>query len=148
MKPLGDVAVRLIAAMLSIAAIAVAGCHRSDTVGSSPPPASASSSGVSPPPASATEAPAAADAVPGMRHAEFGEACGDSEHFIFAISGTEQMLACRGQPGRYELSAPVIGVRTPDAPCDEEGLAQSPDGSPLMCLDVSGQRMWRVYLDF
>ena len=83
-----------------------------------------------------------------MKRAELGEPCSDTERFIFAVSATGQTLACRGEPAQYLGSGQVIGVRTRGTPCNEEGLAQSPDGSPLMCLAKPGGQMWDVYLDF
>jgi len=100
------------------------------------------------PSTSAADAPPSADAVRGVRRAAPGESCSDVTHFIFAVTEGGQQLACRGDPPRYELSATVIGVRELGAGCDEEGLAQSPDGSPMLCLDHTGQRTWQVYLDY
>jgi len=85
--------------------------------------------------------------VPRMKRAEVGDSCTDTERFIFAASSTEETLACRGKPGHYVRTVAVIGVRQDGAPCTEQGLAQSPDGSPLQCLTRNGRLSWTVSLD-
>jgi hypothetical protein len=128
-----------LAFLLSIAALAGAGCHRGESV--APSTAEASPSPLAAP-------STAGDPVPGMKRAERGEPCSESEYFIFAISSDGQTLACLGAPGHYELSAPVIGERVPGTECNEEGLAQSPDGTPLLCLVAQGSRRWDTYNDY
>ena len=85
--------------------------------------------------------------VPLMKRAEVGDSCTDTEHFIFAASSTGDTLACRGKPAHYVRTGAVIGVRQDGAPCTEQGLAQSPDGSPLQCLTRNGRLSWTVSLD-
>jgi len=85
--------------------------------------------------------------VPHMDHAEVGDFCPDAEHFIFAASSTGETLACRGKPARYVRTTRVVGVRQDGAACTEQGLAQSPDGSPLQCLTRNGRQAWTVSLD-
>lgn len=156
-QPIGAI----VATVLSIATVVVAGCNRatqeqsptttpreSQTTQSSAGTSPATPTAVPPSAPAAGSAPADQAPVPGVKQAELGDPCSDTEHFIFAVSAGGQQLACRGEPGRYEFSAPVIGVRERGAPCTEEGLAQSADGSPMLCLEKSGQRIWDIYLDY
>lgn len=154
----------LVTSVLAVTAVAVIGCgggdtptstvttHETHTTQPSPTILAPTQLTDTPAPRSspATDAPqpASPTTVPGTKQAELGDSCGDTEHFIFAVSSTGQTLACRGETPRYVLSAPVIGVRTEGAPCTEEGLAQSPDGSPMLCLTRSGRQVWGVYLDY
>lgn len=145
---------------LGLASVVIVGCQRGNPAQdesaseSSAAPATTtaqppSTASPAPTPAESTEpAPTGTDPVPGMKRAELGDACTDTEHFIFAISSAGQTLACRGEPAQYYGSAAVIGVRDPGTPCTEEGLAQAPDGSPLACLAQEGGLRWGIYLDF
>lgn len=85
--------------------------------------------------------------VPRLNLAEVGDSCTDTEHFIFAASSTGETLACRGKPAHYVRTTRVVGVRQDGAACTEQGLAQSPDGSPLQCLARNGRQAWTVSLD-
>ncbi len=140
---------RVAASLVVIVALVVPGCQR-ESAGT----ARARMSGLDTPqpatPASAIPSPTSTPPfpVPGMKRADIGQPCSETEHFIFAISPVGQTLACRGQPPQYYRSADVIGERTMGAPCDEEGLAQSPEGVPMICVVKGQQRQWSAYLAF
>jgi hypothetical protein len=144
----------------ALTALTVPGCQRAPTTATPIPEriVAQSTSVVSPPAQTTTPSaptaltptspPASPDPVPGMKRAELGEPCTETNQFIFAISPTGQTLACRGEPPRYYRSAAVIGERTLGMPCTEEGLAQSTDGVPMMCLVKGSERVWAPYLAF
>ena len=100
---------------------------------------------VSPPTAACKANPTGV--VPHMKLAEVGDSCTDTEHFVFAASSTGETLACRGKPAHYVRTTKLVGERLDGVACTEQGLAQSPDGSPLQCLTRNGRQAWTASLD-
>jgi hypothetical protein len=70
--------------------------------------------------------------------------CVFSSRHPFGIDATGNTFACKAT-NEWAPVAPLIGVRTLRAPCDEKvpGVAQSPNGQPLAC---KGQA-WTSYFD-
>ena len=81
---------------------------------------------------------AAADDVPGMDYNAVRSAACQTNGFlyIFGRGPSGETLAC--VYGRWQMSAPLVGVREIGAPCNGELTAQSPDGRPLICVTGQG----------
>jgi len=65
-----------------------------------------------------------------------------SRYKRFVVGG----FGCRCAVSLWQRAA--LFMRAPDTACDGDGLAQSSDGSPLMCLGAQGNRRWGVYKDY
>ena len=69
------------------------------------------------------------------RSAVEGESCTQNTRYNFGIDAAGNTLACNSR-GTWIASPPLVGIRTNRLPCgDATGVAQSPDGVPLSCID-------------
>ena len=77
-----------------------------------------------------------ADCVPYVdRGAAQGEACTQNTRYNFGIDAAGNTLAC-SSTSQWIASPPLVGMRTLRSLCGAEtGVAQSPDGVPLSCID-------------
>jgi hypothetical protein len=77
-----------------------------------------------------------ADCVPYVdRAAVQGETCVQNTRYNFGLDAAGNTLACNSR-STWVPSPPLIGMRTLRSVCGEEkGVAQSPDGVPLSCID-------------
>jgi hypothetical protein len=77
-----------------------------------------------------------ADCVPYVdRGAVQGESCTQNTRYNFGIDAGGNTLACSSR-SQWIASPPLVGMRTLRSLCGQEtGVAQSPDGVPLSCID-------------
>jgi hypothetical protein len=77
-----------------------------------------------------------ADCVPYVdRSAAKGESCTQNTRYNLGIDAAGNTLVC-GSRGAWLASPPLVGMRTLRSLCGEEtGVAQSPDGVTLSCID-------------
>jgi hypothetical protein len=77
-----------------------------------------------------------AECVPYVdRTAVQGETCVQNTRYNFGMDSAGNTLACNSK-SMWVPSPPLIGMRTLRSVCGEEkGVAQSPDGVPLSCID-------------
>jgi hypothetical protein len=69
------------------------------------------------------------------RTAVKGEQCVTSSRYIFGVDAAGETLYC-GSKNVWTPSPPLVGTRTLRLPCgDDKGVAQTPDGVPLSCID-------------
>ncbi|BBY74902.1 hypothetical protein MPRF_18010 [Mycolicibacterium parafortuitum] len=66
--------------------------------------------------------------------AQLGEFCKQNTRYNYGFDGSGNTLACNSK-STWISSPPLIGVRTLRSACDSTGVAQSPDGVPLVCKD-------------
>jgi hypothetical protein len=76
------------------------------------------------------------DCVPYVdRTAAEGEPCVQNTRYNFGLDASGNTLACSSR-SYWIASPPLVGMRTLRSQCGEEkGVAQSPDGVPLSCID-------------
>ena len=76
--------------------------------------------------------------------ATIGDACGNSDRYVYATTASGQLAACADSGNRiptWVASPALVGVRDELSPCSpaNPGVAQSPLGEPLKCVaDPSG----------
>lgn len=59
----------------------------------------------------------------------------DGNRYVFGLTASGDTFLCTVQ-GKWIPQPPLVGVRTQRAPCgDSKGVAQSPDGRILSCID-------------
>jgi hypothetical protein len=77
-----------------------------------------------------------ADCVPYVdRTAVQGEPCVQSTRYNFGLDAAGNTLACSSR-SQWIASPPLVGMRTLRSLCGEDkGVAQSPDGVPMSCID-------------
>jgi hypothetical protein len=77
-----------------------------------------------------------ADCVPYVeRGAAAGDSCVQSTRYNFGLDAAGNTLAC-SSISQWIPSPPLVGMRTLRSLCGEEkGVAQSPDGVPLSCIE-------------
>jgi len=77
-----------------------------------------------------------ADCVPYVdRTAVAGTHCVQNTRYNFGIDASGNTLACNSR-STWIASPPLVGIRTNRLPCgDATGVAQTPDGFPLSCID-------------
>jgi hypothetical protein len=77
-----------------------------------------------------------ADCVPYVdRTAVQGEPCVQNTRYNFGLDAAGNTLACNSR-STWIPSPPLVGMRTLRSLCGEEmGVAQSPDGVPLSCIE-------------
>jgi hypothetical protein len=64
-----------------------------------------------------------------------GGPCVQNTRYNFGMDAAGNTLAC-GSKSQWIASPPLVGMRTLRSLCGEEkGVAQSPDGVPLSCID-------------
>jgi hypothetical protein len=69
------------------------------------------------------------------RGAVLGDGCAQNTHYNFALTASGATLAC-GAKGQWIASPPLVGIRLLRSQCGEsKGVAQSPEGVPLSCVD-------------
>ncbi|ORB30784.1 hypothetical protein [Mycolicibacterium parafortuitum] len=66
--------------------------------------------------------------------AQLGEFCKQNTRYNYGFDGSGNTLACNSK-STWISSPPLVGVRTLRSACDSTGVAQSPDGVPLVCKD-------------
>ena len=77
-----------------------------------------------------------ADCVPYVdRSAAQGDSCAQNTRYNFGLDASGNTLACSSR-GQWIASPPLVGMRTLRSQCGEEtGVAQSPDGVPMSCIE-------------
>lgn len=71
------------------------------------------------------------------RGAVLGEACEQSTRYNFGLDPSGNTLVCTFNK-QWVASAPLVGIRPLRSSCGEDkGVAQTPDGLPLSCIDGS-----------
>jgi len=89
-----------------------------------------------------------ADCVPYVdRTAVAGEHCVQNTRYNWGLDAAGNTLACSSR-SVWVPAPPLVGVRTLRLPCDgENGVAQTPDGVPLSCIDGawSADYSWTFY---
>jgi hypothetical protein len=75
-----------------------------------------------------------AGCVPYVRaDAQLGGHCTQNTRYNYGFDASGNTLACNSK-SQWKSSPPLVGVRTLRSPCgDASGVAQSPDGVPLVC---------------
>ncbi|ULE34956.1 hypothetical protein [Mycobacterium sp. IDR2000157661] len=69
------------------------------------------------------------------RTAVEGAFCRANTRYNFGIDAAGNTLACNSR-NVWIASPPLVGIRTQRLPCgDASGVAQTPDGFPLSCID-------------
>ena len=69
------------------------------------------------------------------RSAKAGAPCLGGTRWVFGLDASGNTLVC-GVDHEWLSSPPLVGVRTNSSRCDGgSGVAQSPDGFPLSCVD-------------
>jgi hypothetical protein len=69
------------------------------------------------------------------RGVELGGPCNGGTRWVYGLDASGNTLRC-GTPNTWRASGPLVGVRTNSSSCEgESGVAQSPDGLPLSCID-------------
>lgn len=74
-----------------------------------------------------------------------GAPCTPRRHFPFGFDQNDSTLICLANPrypgqGSWSQAPPLAGVREPGSSCSEnQGVAQSPDGTPLLCTNAQWQ---------
>ena len=88
------------------------------------------------------------DCVPNVaRNVVASSPCDPRQRYVFGLNFNGDTLVCISPPalhgaGRWASAMPLIGVRDLGAACyGNKGLAQSPDGIPLVC----DNQVWAVY---
>ncbi|MCT7661647.1 hypothetical protein [Mycobacterium deserti] len=86
-----------------------------------------------------------AECVPYVdRTAVEGTHCVQNTRYNFGIDASGNTLACNSR-STWIASPPLVGIRTLRLPCGEDtGVAQSPDGVPLSCIDGAWTADYRV----
>jgi hypothetical protein len=77
-----------------------------------------------------------ADCVPYVeRGAAQGDSCVQNTRYNLGLDASGNTLVC-GSRGAWLASPPLVGMRTLRSQCGEDtGIAQSPDGVTLSCID-------------
>lgn len=77
-----------------------------------------------------------ADCVPYVyRGVAEGGHCLGGTRWVYGLDASGNTLRC-GTPNTWRASGPLVGIRTNSSSCEgENGVAQSPDGLPLSCLE-------------
>jgi hypothetical protein len=108
----------------------------------------ASASGSSSPSGSSCNS---ASCVPNVTHtAVLNGPCTIGTRYIFGLDASGNTWICTTSysqggsviKGVWAQAPPLIGVRDPGSPCSGSGVAQSPDGSPMMCQNQG----WVVHM--
>jgi hypothetical protein len=69
------------------------------------------------------------------RTAVEGTHCTQNTRYNFGLDASGNTLACNSR-STWIASPPLVGIRTLRLPCGHDtGVAQSPDGVPLKCID-------------
>lgn len=78
------------------------------------------------------------------RTAVEGAECVQNTRYNFGIDAAGNTLAC-SSGSIWIASPPLVGIRTNRLPCgDATGVAQTPDGFPLSCIDGAWTQDFRV----
>jgi hypothetical protein len=78
------------------------------------------------------------------RGAVLGDSCTTSTRYNLGLTASGATLAC-GAQGQWIASPPLVGTRTLRAQCGgDKGVALSPDGVTLSCIDGAWSADYRV----
>jgi len=89
-----------------------------------------------------------AGCVPYVDHAAVaGEHCNQNTRYNWGIDAAGNTLACSSR-SVWIAAPPLVGIRTLRLPCgNDTGVAQTPDGVPLSCVEGawSADYSWTFY---